>query len=183
MKIGAGVVLLLSASLSWMIPESAAAGPSAVTSPVSPVLDATGLFEGLVAKHRAIRAKLDKPEQETLDKLTTRCRAVLTERRLRDGLWRSALAALKASGMMLDDKERSVLATYVLDGIAARDDLVNFVPNSEAWRRAQAAQQSFNLQYLQLQSELQDQNRRYELVINIMKAKHDTVMNSISNIR
>lgn len=183
MKIGAGIALLFSASLSCMIAEPVAAGSPAITGPVSPVLDAARPFEGLVTKHRAIRAKLDKPEQETLDKLTARFRAVLTGRHLRDGLWRSALAALKASGMMLDDKERSVLATYVLDGIAAQDDLVDVVPSSEAWQRAQAAQQSFNLQYLQLQSELQDQNRRYELVRNIMNAKHDTVKNSISNIR
>ncbi|HTZ04288.1 MAG TPA: hypothetical protein VMB53_00870 [Gaiellaceae bacterium] len=42
---------------------------------------------------------------------------------------------------------------------------------------------SFNLQYLQLQSQLQAENRAYTAVSNIMKTKHDTVKNSISNIR
>jgi len=44
-------------------------------------------------------------------------------------------------------------------------------------------QMSFNLEYLQLQSEMQSMNRRYTAISNIMKTKHDTVKNSISNIR
>jgi hypothetical protein len=44
-------------------------------------------------------------------------------------------------------------------------------------------QMSFNLQYLQLQSQMQAENRSYTAVSNIMKTKHDTVKNSISNIR
>ena len=42
---------------------------------------------------------------------------------------------------------------------------------------------SFNLQYLQLQNQMQNENRQYTAVSNIMKTKHDTVKNSISNIR
>ena len=42
---------------------------------------------------------------------------------------------------------------------------------------------AFNLQYLQLQSQMQHENRSYTAVSNIMKTKHDTVKNSISNIR
>ena len=42
---------------------------------------------------------------------------------------------------------------------------------------------SFNLQYLQLQSQMQNENRSYSMISNIMKTKHDTVKNSISNIR
>ena len=42
---------------------------------------------------------------------------------------------------------------------------------------------SFNLQYLQLQSQMQQENRAYTAVSNIMKTKHDTAKNSISNIR
>jgi hypothetical protein len=41
----------------------------------------------------------------------------------------------------------------------------------------------FNLQYLQLQSQMQHENRSYTAISNIMKTKHDTVKNSISNIR
>jgi len=47
----------------------------------------------------------------------------------------------------------------------------------------QETQMSFNLQYLQLQSQMQNENRSYTAVSNIMKTKHDTVKNSISNVR
>jgi hypothetical protein len=47
----------------------------------------------------------------------------------------------------------------------------------------EGGQMSFNLQYLQLQSQMQHENRSYTAVSNIMKTKHDTVKNSISNIR
>lgn len=43
--------------------------------------------------------------------------------------------------------------------------------------------QSFNMQYLGLQQQMQDENRRFTLLSNIMKTKHDTAKNSIDNIR
>jgi predicted nucleic acid-binding Zn-ribbon protein len=52
-----------------------------------------------------------------------------------------------------------------------------------ATQKMQETQMSFNLQYLQLQSQMQHENRSYTAVSNIMKTKHDTVKNSISNIR
>jgi hypothetical protein len=52
-----------------------------------------------------------------------------------------------------------------------------------ATKQMQETQMSFNLQYLQLQSQMQNENRSYTAVSNIMKTKHDTVKNSISNIR
>lgn len=52
-----------------------------------------------------------------------------------------------------------------------------------ATKDMQAAQMSFNLQYLNLQSQMQAENRSYQAVHTIMKTKHDTVKNSISNIR
>ena len=42
---------------------------------------------------------------------------------------------------------------------------------------------NYNVQYLQLQSQMQNENRSYTAVSNIMKTKHDTVKNSISNVR
>ena len=47
----------------------------------------------------------------------------------------------------------------------------------------QEMQMSFNLQYLQLQHQMQEENRQFTLISNIMKTKHDTVKNSINNIR
>lgn len=47
----------------------------------------------------------------------------------------------------------------------------------------QETQMSFNLQYLQLQQKMQNESRSYTTVSNILKTRHDTVKNSISNIR
>ena len=47
----------------------------------------------------------------------------------------------------------------------------------------QETQMSFNLQSLQLQSQMQSDNRVYTALSNIMKTKHDTVVNSIGNVR
>jgi hypothetical protein len=53
----------------------------------------------------------------------------------------------------------------------------------QATKNMQETQMSFNLQYLQLQSQMQHENRSYSAISNIMKTKHDTVKNSISNVR
>jgi hypothetical protein len=59
----------------------------------------------------------------------------------------------------------------------SQDQLLN------ATKSMQETQMSFNLQYLQLQSQMQHENRSYTAISNIMKTKHDTVKNSISNVR
>lgn len=50
-------------------------------------------------------------------------------------------------------------------------------------KRMQETQMAFNLQFLRLQSQVQHERRSYAAISNIMKTKHDTVKNSISNIR
>jgi predicted secreted Zn-dependent protease len=52
----------------------------------------------------------------------------------------------------------------------------------QSLQNLQETQMSFNLQYLQLQNNMQNENRQFNMVSNIMKTKHDTVKNSISNI-
>ncbi len=52
-----------------------------------------------------------------------------------------------------------------------------------ATQQMQETQMSFNLQYLMLQNQVQNENRQFTAVSNVMKSKHDTVKNSISNIR
>ena len=59
----------------------------------------------------------------------------------------------------------------------AQDQLV------QAVKQLQETQMSFNLQYLQLQNSMQNENRQFTMVSNIMKTKHDTVKNSLSNVR
>ena len=45
------------------------------------------------------------------------------------------------------------------------------------------ASMSFHLQYLELQSRMQHENRSYTTISNIMKAKHDATKNAINNVR
>jgi len=53
----------------------------------------------------------------------------------------------------------------------------------QATREMQEMQQSFNLQYLDLQNEISHENRQFTMLSNIMKDKHETAKNSINNIR
>lgn len=82
-------------------------------------------------------------------------------------LWNRFMAAV-------DDYRREVGAAA---GGGSQQELLN------ATKQMQETQMSFNLQYLQLQSQMQHENRSYTAISNIMKTKHDTVKNSISNIR
>ncbi len=62
-------------------------------------------------------------------------------------------------------------------GAAGRDKL------NQAIQDMTEMSQSFNLQYLGLQNQMQDENRRFTLLSNVMKTKHDTAKNAIGNIR
>ena len=77
-----------------------------------------------------------------------------------------------------------------IGGAGGADDLIGSAADGggqdqllNATKAMQETQMSFNLQYLQLQNSMQNENRQYTAVSNIMKTKHDTVKNSISNIR
>jgi hypothetical protein len=74
-------------------------------------------------------------------------------------------------------RRESSRAAYEASKSLSSDQLVNVT------KQMQEAQMSFNLQYLQLQSQMQHENRSYTAISNIMKTKHDTVKNSISNVR
>lgn len=53
----------------------------------------------------------------------------------------------------------------------------------DAMRRLQQEGQQFNMQYLMLQQEAQQSNRRFSVVSNILKARHDTARAAINNLR
>jgi len=50
-------------------------------------------------------------------------------------------------------------------------------------RAMQEQSQAFNMQYLSLQEEVQQENRRFTTVSNVLKAKHETAKSAIGNIR
>jgi hypothetical protein len=68
-----------------------------------------------------------------------------------------------------------------LSALAASGD-PNAVMMAET-RRMQELNQSFNLQYLQLQEKMQAENRQFTVLSNVMKTKHDTAKSAIGNIR
>ncbi len=47
----------------------------------------------------------------------------------------------------------------------------------------QRESQSFNLQLLNLQQNVQDENRRFTTLSNVLKSAHDTAKSAVSNIR
>ena len=53
----------------------------------------------------------------------------------------------------------------------------------QATKQMRETQMSFNLQYLQLQSQMQKENQQFETVSNVLKSKHDAAMAAINNIR
>lgn len=59
----------------------------------------------------------------------------------------------------------------------------SLTPAGSASTQLKEMQMSFSMQYLQLQQQMQNENRSYTAISNIMKTKHDTAKNSISNIR
>jgi predicted metal-dependent hydrolase len=86
-------------------------------------------------------------------------------------LLRASQKAVEAATQGADEVARLV------QGKARPDQLL------AATKQMRETQMSFNLQYLQLQSQMQNENRSYTAISNIMKTKHDTVKNSISNVR
>jgi hypothetical protein len=52
-----------------------------------------------------------------------------------------------------------------------------------ATKELQEMNQSFNMQYLQLQEDMQNENRKFTMLSNVMKTKHDTAKNAINNVR
>jgi hypothetical protein len=77
------------------------------------------------------------------------------------------------------------------DSLSQRvEEMGNLAASGATWeqltmaaREMQEMNQSFSLQYLQLQQKMQADNRKYTLVSNIMKTKHETAKNAINNIR
>lgn len=52
-----------------------------------------------------------------------------------------------------------------------------------ATQEMQEMNQTFNLQYLQLQEKMQAENRQFTALSNVMKTKQDTAKNSLSNLK
>lgn len=99
-----------------------------------------------------------------------------TLQRVAERRWDAALAA--------DEAFMQALRTAVAAEIDARRARGEDVDELLAERdRLQEMQMSFNMQYLALQEQMQNENRRFTMISNIMKTRRDTARNSISNVR
>ena len=70
-----------------------------------------------------------------------------------------------------------IAATTGAAGAAIADQML------QATKQMQEMNMSFNLQYLSLQQQMQTEKRKFTALSNIMKTRHDTAKNAISNIR
>jgi hypothetical protein len=138
-------------------------------------------LEAMIAQHQRVRSRLPAKHQIELDQLTAQVKVRLFSAPIRSDLLPSAAQIVSTTIPGLTAPEATSLAEYVLGGIAAGGSSQAGLMNATS--SMQETQMSFNLQYLQLQSQMQDENRSYTAVSNIMKTKHDTVKNSIGNIR
>ena len=70
--------------------------------------------------------------------------------------------------------------------VAAQNGLSSDNPSAQllnATQQMTELNQTFNLQYLQLQEKMQQENREFTAMSNVMKAKTDTAKNSLSNLK
>jgi hypothetical protein len=70
----------------------------------------------------------------------------------------------------------AVAAAAGTGGVGSQGDLL------EATRTMQQEAQAMNLQYLQLQERMQQENREFTTLSNVMRVKHDTARAAIANI-
>ncbi|MBU1240484.1 hypothetical protein KJ865_12310, partial [Myxococcota bacterium] len=86
---------------------------------------------------------------------------------LASGVISSPLVSLAASG--------ATGATTASSGQSSSD--------LDAMKTLQTQNQKFSMDYLKLQVELQEENRRFSTLSNMEKARHDTAKAAINNIR
>ena len=146
-------------------------------------------LSAMIAQHQKLRLRLPEESRHELDRLTVLMRKQLFAALPRVNLLASATQMARKIIPSVTPAEARSLSEYVLGGIAAGDTIGAVASGSSqtelmnATKELQETQMSFNLQYLQLQSQMQNENRSYTAISNIMKTKHDTVKNSISNVR
>lgn len=101
-----------------------------------------------------------------------------------NGVADGALATMSTIGAVVPG---GGLLTMAAEGIKALKDGAAYGgggPDDQIdkmWAMQQESQM-FNLQYLNLQTAIQDDNRRFSTMSNLMKARHDTAKSAINNM-
>ena len=137
-----------------------------------------------IPEYAEFRASLPDRDREVLDELVHKVGDFTLKRGVVPGGDELAGWLRQASSGGLVAAEAKALAAYAMAGIASLPG-PRLRAEMKGWlheRGTEEVQMSFNLQYLQLQNAMQNDNRQFTMVSNIMKTKHDTVKNTISNI-
>jgi hypothetical protein len=169
-----GAALLLSSG-SFAQAPSFKNSPATITADKLSVASLTSAqssrLAALNSQHLQAKSRLPKDQQGQMDRLAQAVKTRMFAAPLDPDLLTSATQTVHELVPGLDDAEAASMAEYALGAIAAG------TPASAE------TQMSFNLSYLQLQSKMRAVNRSYEMLGNVLKTKHDTVKNSIGNIR
>jgi hypothetical protein len=136
-------------------------------------------FDKLVAQHVKTRARLALDYQTDLDSFGALVRNEVFLRTPTASVYGDAKRIVGKLVPGLSKAELGTLTVYVMDAIAARDPGLVKAAN----KTTQEMQISFNLQYLQLQEKMQNENRLFTAVSNVLMTRHDTVKNAINNVR
>ena len=83
--------------------------------------------------------------------------------------------------MLLKLSIETIKKTRISDDITENNRKQTMLPLID--EELQSLRDSFTLQYLMLQQNMQAQNRQFAMVSNIVKIKHDTVKAAINNVR
>lgn len=140
-------------------------------------------LQSMIAQHNRVRAQLSASDRSDLDKLTARVRQELFAAPLRGNLLSSAAQIVGRTIPGLTAPEAASLAEFTLGGIAAATQGGAQAGLLSAARKMHEAQIGFNQQFLQLKVKLQSESQSFTAISGIMRTKHDTVKNSIGNIR
>ncbi|MBC7794581.1 MAG: hypothetical protein H7Z43_12830 [Clostridia bacterium] len=97
------------------------------------------------------------------------------------GINGSSVAGIGNGGTLGAVTGSAVTGNGAVDGLAAGGDTSAIL--LQQTQRMQEMNQSFNLQYLQLQENMQADNRQFTTISNVMKTKQDTAKNAINNLR
>lgn len=147
-------------------------------------------LKAMIAQHQRVRSQLPAKHRAELDQLTQLVKNQLFAAPIQADMLASAAQIVSKIVPDLTQPEATALAEYVLGRIAGGDVIGSTVGRSvgsmnttKSAPATQETQMRFNMQYLQLQSQMQSENRSYTAVSNIMKTKHETIKNSIDNVR
>jgi hypothetical protein len=135
--------------------------------------ETSAAISAFAASHERVKDRLPAADRAVLDEMSARVRRALPRNA---HLPEDARRILAIAMPGLTGSEIEALANYAT-GEASQSSLM------QATQQMQETQMSFNLQYLQLQNQMQNENRQITMVSNIMKTKLDTMKNSIANIR